>query len=87
MPGAGRDQVALFISQQPILSRHGENLIMKTTPRLLLAVLATAAAAHITPLSAIPIDADWKLESRQNPASEWWQTLSIKTVPGVVYQL
>ncbi len=43
--------------------------------------------AQVTPLGAVTFEADWKFESHQDDASNWWQTLSIQTVPGVVYRL
>ena len=43
--------------------------------------------AQIIPLAAFTAPAEWKFETRQNASSEWWQTLSIQTVPGVVYHL
>ncbi len=42
---------------------------------------------QIIPLSAFTAPAEWKFETLQNSSSEWWQTLSVKTVPGVVYHL
>jgi hypothetical protein len=38
-------------------------------------------------ITAFTKEADWKFENLQSSNQEWWQTLRIKTVPGVVYQL
>ncbi|MEO7101197.1 MAG: hypothetical protein ABI162_17730, partial [Luteolibacter sp.] len=43
--------------------------------------------AQIIPLPAFTADAVWKFETLQNASSEWWQTLTVETVPGVVYHL
>jgi hypothetical protein len=42
---------------------------------------------QISSLAAFTHEADWKLETLQNTSQEWWKTLRIKTVPGVVYHL
>lgn len=38
-------------------------------------------------LSAFSAPAVWKLETLQDASSLWWQTLTVETVPGVVYRL
>jgi hypothetical protein len=44
-------------------------------------------STQITSLTASPAEADWKLETLQSSPSLWWKTLTIRTVPGVVYHL
>lgn len=44
-------------------------------------------AAQVVPLAAFTAPADWKFQTLENDTSEWWQTLSVQTVPGVVYRL
>lgn len=43
--------------------------------------------AQVIPLTAFSAPAVWRLETLQNASSEWWQTLTVETVPGVVYHL
>lgn len=43
--------------------------------------------AQIIPLAAFPAPADWKLETLETDCSDWWQSLRVQTVPGVVYHL
>ena len=57
-------------------------------PRLLAAFfLFLGWFAQLIPLTAFTVEANWKFETLRTDSSEWWQSLSIQTVPGIVYHL